>query len=116
MTFGTYRGTSDARAPDPVIPTTTVAPPRQIAYEVQGATLSLRLPDGRVAVVNCDSKYALKGDYINQRSCRVPSADQFEAQFKGEKAKLFWRVGISGEKEKSETYRLIEILEPLRQN
>ena len=72
--------------------------------------------DGRVAVVNCDSKYALKFDNINQRSCRVPSVDQFEAQFNGEKAKLFWRVGVSGEKEKSETYRLIEILEPLRQN
>ena len=92
--------------------TTTVAPPRQISYEVRGATLSLRLPDGRVAVVNCESKYAPRGDYINRRSCRVPSADQFEAQFKGEKAKLFWRVGISGEKEKSETYKLIEILNP----
>jgi hypothetical protein len=41
-----------------------------------------------------------------------PSADQFEAQFKGEKAKLFWRVGISGEEEKSETFKLIELLEP----
>jgi hypothetical protein len=39
-----------------------------------------------------------------------------QAQFHDEKAKLFWRVGISGEKEKSETYRLIEILEPERQN
>jgi hypothetical protein len=51
-----------------------------------------------------------------RRSCRVPTTDQFEAEFEGEKAKLVWRVGISGEKEKSETYKLIEILEPLPQN
>jgi hypothetical protein len=113
---GTYRGSSNASCTGSGSSTTRVAPPRQIAYEVRGATLSLRLPDGRVAVVNCDSKYAPKGDYINRRSCRVPSEDEFEAQFNGEKAKLFWRVGISGEKGKSETYKLIEILEPLRQN
>jgi hypothetical protein len=115
-TYGTYRGTTDTSCNSSGDSTTTVAPPRQIAYSVRGATLSLRLPDGRVAVVNCDSKYAPKFDYINQRSCREPLTNEFEAQFNGEKAKLIWRVGISGEKEKSETYRLIEILEPLHRN
>ena len=36
--------------------TTGVAtPPRNIAYSVRGATYSLRLKDGKIVVVNCES-------------------------------------------------------------
>ena len=86
-------------------------PPRKIAYNVLGATLSLQLPDGKVVVVNCESKYALKGDYINRRSCRIPSTNKIQAEFNGEKAKLRWPVGIDGKKFKSETYRILAVLD-----
>ena len=33
-------------------------PVQQVSYHVRGATFSLLLPDGRVAVVNCESKFA----------------------------------------------------------
>ena len=82
---------------------------------VRGAALSLQLPDGRIAVVNCDSKMnwtQFAGG--PRRSCRIPTSDRFEAQFNGEKAKLIWRVGINAEKVVSETYDLIEILDPAR--
>ncbi len=52
--------------------TGTVTPPRQISYSVQGATFSLRTEDGKIVVVNCDSKYRPRGDHINRRSCRMP--------------------------------------------
>jgi hypothetical protein len=34
----------------------TTVPARSGSYIVRGATFSLQLPDGRIAVVNCDSK------------------------------------------------------------
>jgi hypothetical protein len=36
--------------------TTTSTPAQQVSYSVTGATFTLQLPDGRLAVVNCDSK------------------------------------------------------------
>ena len=33
-------------------------PARQMTYHVRGATFTLQLPDGRLAVVNCQSKFA----------------------------------------------------------
>lgn len=33
-------------------------PAHQVSYRVRGATFSLQLPDGRVVVVNCESKFA----------------------------------------------------------
>lgn len=36
----------------------TSTPAHQVSYHVRGATFSLLLPDGRVAVVNCESKFA----------------------------------------------------------
>jgi hypothetical protein len=45
----------------------SISPPRQISYQVRGATFTLQLPDGRGAVVNCESKYTPRGDYINRR-------------------------------------------------
>jgi hypothetical protein len=76
-----------------------------------GATFSLLLPDGRVAVVNCASKYKLKGDYINQRSCRMPLVDDIRVEFKGKNAKLIWPVSLDGKKFESETYKILAVLD-----
>jgi hypothetical protein len=90
---------------------TTGTPAHAISYEVRGATLSLQLPDGRIAVVNCDSKYALKADYINKRSCRAPLVSQIRAEFDGDKAKLKWSVSVNGTKIESETYKILGVLD-----
>jgi hypothetical protein len=58
-----------------------------------------------VAVVTCDSKYQLRGDYTNRRSCRAPLVDEIEAEFNMDNAKLFWSVSVDGKK--SETYKII---------
>ena len=84
--------------------------PREVSYSVVGATLSLLLPDGRVAVVNCVSKYKPRGDYINRRSCRMPIVDNIQADFKGKNAKLEWPVSLDGKKFESETYKIIAVL------
>ena len=85
--------------------------PREISYSVTGATLSLLLPDGRVAVVNCVSKYAPKGDYVNRRSCRMPLVNDIQADFKGKNAKLIWTASIDGKKFDSETYKILAVLD-----
>jgi len=85
-------------------------PARNVSYEVRGATFSLLLPDGRIAVVNCESKYAPRGDHINRRSCRIPIVDNIQAEFKGDKAKLRWPVSIDGKKTESETYKILGVL------
>ena len=86
--------------------------PRLITYYVTGATLSLQLPDGRVAVVNCVSKFQERfaGSSGNHRSCREPIVDSIVVEFKGKNAKLFWPVSIDGKKEESETYKILGIL------
>ena len=86
-------------------------PSRTASYDVLGSTLSLRLPDGRIAVVNCDSKYSPKGDGVNQRSCRIPLVNDIEADFDGNKAKLKWPVSIDGRKFESETYKILALLD-----
>ena len=35
-----------------------ITPSHQVSFHVRGATFSLLLPDGRVAVVDCESKFA----------------------------------------------------------
>jgi hypothetical protein len=49
----------------------TTTPARQVSYRVRGATLTLLLPDGRGAIVNCDSEFAERfaGASGNHRSC-----------------------------------------------
>jgi hypothetical protein len=84
-------------------------PSRRVGYEVKGATLTLLLPDKRVAVVNCESKYAPKGDYVNRRSCRIPLVNEIEAEFSGDKAKLIWPVSVDGQKMESETYKVLGV-------
>jgi hypothetical protein len=90
--------------------TGTLTPKRPVSYNVRGATFTLALPDGRFVVVNCESKYAPKGDYINRRSCRIPLVDDIQAEFDGDNAKLRWIVSIDGKKTESETYKILAIL------
>jgi hypothetical protein len=85
------------------------APARSVAYDVTGATLSLQLPDGRVAVVNCQSKYNIWAE--NFRSCRIPLVSDIQAEFDGAKAKLRWPVSIDGKRFESETYSILAVLD-----
>lgn len=82
-------------------------------FQVTGATLSLQLPDGRLAVVNCASKFAehFAGRAGNRRSCRVPLVDTVEADFHGDSAKLSWNVSIDGGKSQSETYKILAVMD-----
>ncbi len=91
--------------------TGTITPAYQVSYHVRGATFTLQLPDGRGAIVNCESKYAPRGDYINRRDCRMPLVDNILAEFHGEKAKLIWSVSLDGKKMQSETYKVLAILD-----
>jgi len=80
-------------------------------YLVVGTTLSLLLPDGRVALVNCQNRYSSKGEYINRRNCGMPMVKQVEADFAGQTAKLTWPVGTDGKKSETETYKVIAMLD-----
>ena len=88
-------------------------PAQQVSYHVRGATFTLALPDGRAAVVNCESKFKerMAGARGNHRSCRMPLVDTIEANFHGDKAKLEWVVSLDGKKTQSETYRILAILD-----
>lgn len=88
--------------------------PKQIKNEVAtpliGTTLSLGLPDGRIAVVNCIDRHSANGNYINRHSCGMPLTPRAEAEFSGQSAKLSWSVGQDGKKTESETYRVVAVL------
>lgn len=88
-------------------------PAHQVTYRVRGATYSLQLPDGRVAVVNCESKFAehFAGPAGNKRSCRKPLVDTIQADFHGDKARLEWVVSLDGKKKQSETYKILAVLD-----
>ena len=80
------------------------------SMNLAGATLTLQLPDGRVAVVNCRSKFQERfAGPGNVRSCRVPLVDQLDVELDGDNAKLFWNVSIDGKKIQSETYKIIAV-------
>jgi hypothetical protein len=81
-------------------------------FKVHGATLTLELPDGRLAIVNCESKFAehFAGPAGNRRSCHVPLVDSLQADFHGDNAKLMWSVSIDGKKMQSETYKILGVL------
>ena len=81
----------------------------QVSYNLVGTTLSLMLPDGRVALVNCVNKYSSKGNYISRRICVMPLVEHVETELSGKNAKLKWPVGSDGKIE-AETYRVIAIL------
>jgi hypothetical protein len=92
----------------------TTVPARSGSYEVEGATFSLQLRDGRIAVVNCDSKLNWtdfsRMDQV-RRSCKIPLVNNIQAQFHGDKAKLKWPVSIDGKKLESETYKILAVLD-----
>lgn len=87
-------------------------------FTVQGATLTLELPDGRLAVVNCESKFAehFAGSVGNRRSCRVPIVENIQADFHGDNAKLIWPVSLDEKKMQSETYKILGILDKPKRN
>jgi hypothetical protein len=91
---------------------TTVTAPMVYSYSVTGATFSLQLPDGRIAVVNCVAKFAehFAGAAGNHRSCRIPIIDDVNVEFKGKSAKIFWPVSLDGKKLESETYTILAVL------
>jgi hypothetical protein len=105
-----YAGSTNVNCSGATTTTGYTTAPRPISYSVEGATFSLLLPDGRVAVVNCVSKYKPRGDYINRRSCRTPLVNDIQADFKGKNAKLFWAVSLDGKKFESETYKILAVL------
>jgi hypothetical protein len=77
---------------------------------LRGATLTLVLPNGDSAVVNCTSKFKERfAGPGNVRSCRVPLVNEFEAIFDGDKAKLFWPTSLDGKKIETETYKIIAV-------
>lgn len=91
-----------------------------MSYHVRGATFTLQLPDGRAAVVNCESKYTPRGDAAvgvlpsllsGHRDCRMPLVESIQAEFHGDKAKLIWPVSLDGKKMQSETYKVLAILD-----
>ena len=83
------------------------------SFKVHGATFTLQLPDGRLAIVNCESKFAehMAGRVGNRRSCRTPLVDSIQADFNGDNAKLIWPVSLDGKKTQSETYKVLAILD-----
>jgi hypothetical protein len=84
-----------------------------VSYHVSGATFALQLPDGRVAIVNCESKFAehFAGRAGNHRSCRKPLVDNIQADFHSDKARLEWIVSLDGKKKQTETYKVLAILD-----
>jgi hypothetical protein len=88
-------------------------PAHEVSFHVRGATFSLLLPDGRVAVVNCESKFKERfaGPAGNHRSCRQPLVDNIQVDFHGDKAKLEWVVSLDGKKKDSETYKILAVLD-----
>ena len=86
------------------------ANPGDVSYRVVGTTVSLLLPDGKVAVVNCVNKYYPYGNTISRRNCGMPLVEHVQAEFKGQIAKLKWPVGPDGKTE-SETYTVIALLD-----
>jgi predicted porin len=93
-------------------------PAQQVSYHVRGATLTLQLPDGRVAIVNCESKFKERfaGRAGNHRSCRRPLVDNIQADFHGDNAKLEWNVSLDGKKTQTETYKILAVLDKPKNN
>ena len=93
----------------------SVIPLSKVTYKVIGATFSLLLPDGRIAVVNCTSK-ADKQSFDRShalRNCRMPmpQVTDISVLFKRNTAKLFWLTSIDGKTFDSETYQILGVLD-----
>ena len=96
-----------ANCPDPNLNSDPKGIP---TYLLSGTTLSLGLPDGRIALVNCVSRHSANGNYINRRSCGMPMSERADAEFTGQSAKLSWALASNGNKIESETYRVVALL------
>jgi hypothetical protein len=83
------------------------------SFKVHGATFTLQLPDGRLAVVYCESKFAehMAGPAGNRRSCRAPVVDTIQVDFHGDNAKLIWPVSLDGKKMQAEAYKILGVLD-----
>lgn len=94
----------------------TATPAQEVSFHVRGATLTLQLPDGRIAVVNCKSKFQERfaGTRGNHRDCHVSLVNSIEADFHGDSAKLEWNVSLDGKKSQSETYKIVAVLDRVR--
>ena len=112
-TANCYAGGSNVNCTGSSTTSGVVTPAHQVSYHVRGATFTLQLPDGRAAVVNCESKFKerMAGPQGNKRSCRIPLVDEIQADFHGDNAKLMWVVSLDGKKMQSETYKIIAILD-----
>ena len=88
------------------------------AFKVHGATFTLLLPNGRLAIVNREGKFAehMAGRAGNVRSCRTPLVDDIQVDFNGDKAKLIWSVSLDGKKMQSETYKILGVLDKPKSN
>ncbi len=110
-----YSGTTDCAAdlgnPECYETSRSAATPGELSLNVVGTTLSLKLPDGKVAVLNCVNKYSYKGTALNRRSCGMPLVEHVQAEFKGDVARLEWPVGSDGKKTESETYKVLALLD-----
>jgi hypothetical protein len=109
-----YGNSTDVNCTGSGTTTTRFTAPQSVSFNVTGATFALLLPDGRIAVVNCRSKFAehFAGPAGNHRSCRMPIVDDIEVEFKGKDAKLIWPVSLDGKKMESETYTILGVLPP----
>jgi hypothetical protein len=110
-----YSGTIDCAAdlgnPECYDTSRAAAVPGELSLNVVGTTLSLKLPDGKVAVLNCVNKYSYKGTALNRRSCGMPLVEHVQAEFKGDIARLEWLVSQDGRKTESETYKVLALLD-----
>jgi len=108
-----YGGDSNVNCTGSTSTTGISTPAHQVSYRVRGATFTLQLPDGRAAVVNCESKFKerMAGPQGNRRSCRIPLVDEVQADFHGDNAKLLWVVSLDGKKMQSETYKILAVLD-----
>lgn len=86
------------------------APSRTVNYTVHGATMSLLLPDGRLVVINCDSRPSYNGNSSEQRSCREPLSDEIQVVFDQDNARLLWNASVDGTTMGAESYKIIGIL------
>jgi hypothetical protein len=82
----------------------------EVTYNVVGTTVSLLLPDGRIALLNCVNKYSARGNYVSRRSCGMPMSEHVQAEINGKTAKLRWTVGADNKNE-SETYKVLALLD-----
>ncbi len=91
----------------------TDTPSSTYTVKVTGATLSLLLPDSRVVMVSCTSKFdfwSMRPEWNTRRSCRVPPTNDVQAEFDGQNAKLNWSVSLDGKKTQSETYKILSVV------